>query len=108
MNAPLTSVLAMFAEIDIFESWMPMITQAKKIKAVTNYRGLYSCKQTMPWPIWPRDFIFYATGIFDKPNKTALVVLKSTEDGQTFFGDTAPAVADGHVRMIIKRGFHQF
>src|SRR4051812_22618071 len=62
----------------------------------------------MPWPLWPREMIFKATGIFDKINKGCLTVMKSIDTGKVFYGHEVPGTADGHVRIIIHRGYHYF
>lgn len=62
----------------------------------------------MPWPLWPRDMVFKATGMFDPKNNSTLCVLKSIAEGDMFFGVPAPKTLDGHVRIDIRRGYHYF
>jgi hypothetical protein len=62
----------------------------------------------MPWPVWPRDMIFTATGIFDKNNMACLSVMKSVESGDVWFGQAVPETEQGHVRIKINRGYHYF
>ena len=100
--------MCLFAEIDIFKDWMPFMHEAVKIKEVTDFRAIYNCKMGMPWPLWSRDMVFTGTGIFDKKNKACMCVIKSCEDSVPYFGEEIPATADGHVRIIIKRGYHYF
>jgi hypothetical protein len=57
VDAPLVNVLCLFAEIDVFKDWMPDMTEAFKLKSITDFRGLYMCKQSMPWPMWHRDMV---------------------------------------------------
>ena len=52
--------------------------------------------------------VFKATGMFDAKNKSTLCVLKSTPDGEEYFGAISPPTLDGHVRIDIKRGYHFF
>jgi len=87
---------------------MPSIKEAKLLKPVTETRGLYMCKQDMPWPLWPRDMVMTATGMFDKENLGCLCVIKSPPEGSTFFGSEIPTTAEGHVRIILNRGYHYF
>lgn len=101
-------VLALFAEIDLFKDWFPNVTNCKIEHKVTNYRGMYACQQSMPWGMWPRDMIFSATGMLDRQNVAVLTVIKSIDEGETFFGVPAPKTTDGHVRLDIKRGYHYF
>jgi len=108
INASLIHVLCLFAEIDVFKDWFPEVTDATVLRQLTNYKAMYTCKQNMPWPLWPREMIFSATGIFDKNKKSCLSVMKSVESGKTWFGTPVPDTADGFVRVIIKRGYHYF
>ncbi len=62
----------------------------------------------MPWPLWPRDMLFKATGIFDPANKACLTCMSSVDTGSMWFGQEVPNTEDGHVRIIIKRGYHFF
>ena len=39
----------------------------------------------MPWPLWPREMVFKATGIFDRVNKATLTVMKSVDAGKFWF-----------------------
>lgn len=48
---------------------------------MTDNRGVYSIKQTMPWPIDPREMKITGTGLCDKNNKAFLFVMKSVETG---------------------------
>lgn len=80
VEAPLINVLCLFAEIDVFQDWMPDMTEAVNLKPVTDFRGLYRCRQAMPWPIWPRDMIISVTGMFDKEKKAVLIVIRSPEE----------------------------
>lgn len=77
VNAPLINVMSLFAEIDLFKDWFPNITDAYIVKPVTPIRGLYSAKQSMPWPMWPRDMTFRASGMFDKKSIGALCVMST-------------------------------
>ena len=108
VEAPLTHVLALFAEIDLFKHWFPNVTEASVLKEVTDYRGMYRCQQTMPWPIWPRDMVFSATGFLDRERLACLSVLKSLAEDEEYFGARAPQTTEGHVRLDIKRGYHYF
>jgi hypothetical protein len=110
IDAPIMHVLALFCEIDLFKNWFPNVTSCDIIKEITNSRGLYSCKQSMPWPMWPRDMTFNVSGLVDKKNKAILTVMKSApEDPDSkYFGFPVPKTADGHVRLDIKRGYHYF
>lgn len=90
----------------MFKDWFPNVTECRIINKVTNYRGLFACKQTMPWPVWPRDMIFKGTGMFDRKNKACLLVVKSIDEDVPFFGVPAPKTQEGHVRLDIKRGYH--
>jgi len=69
---------------------------------------MYQCQQTMPWPIWPRDMIFSATGFLDRENLACLSVIKSLDAGEAFFGMPAPQTRERHVRLDIRRGYHYF
>jgi len=62
----------------------------------------------MPWPMWPREMIFKSTGIFDRANKACLSVCKTVSSGKQWFGYEVPNVSDGHVDIIINRGYHFF
>ena len=62
----------------------------------------------MPWPLWPREMTFSATGILDRPNKAVLLVLKSEKEGDTFFGTPVPGVHKKFVHLTINRGYHYF
>jgi hypothetical protein len=105
------NLVALFCEIDLFKDWFPNVTAIEEIKQVTPIRGLYKCKQSMPWPMWPRDLTFTASGLLDRKNVGVLTVMKSTPEDTnsgTYFGVPFPATADGHVRIEIKRGYHYF
>ena len=111
IDAPLMNLVALFCEIDLFKDWFPNVTAIEEIKQVTPIRGLYKCKQSMPWPMWPRDLTFTASGLLDRKNVGILTVMKSTpEDTKSgeYFGVPFPATAEGHVRIEIKRGYHYF
>ena len=109
IDAPLMNLVALFCEIDLFKDWFPNVTSCEEIKTVTPTRGLYKCKQSMPWPMWPRDLTFTASGLLDRKNVGILTVMKSTEEnGGDYFGIPIPATAEGHVRIEIKRGYHYF
>ena len=108
VDAPLLDVLSLFGEIDLFKDWFPNVTSTTVINQVSNYKGLYRCQQTMPWPLWPRDMVFKVTGMFDEKTNSCICVLKSEKEGQMFFGVPAPATLDGHVRIDIQRGYHYF
>jgi hypothetical protein len=110
IDAPIMHVLSLFCEIDLFKNWFPNVTSCDIIKEITSSRGLYSCKQSMPWPMWPRDMTFHVSGLVDKKNKAILTVMKSTsEDPEAkYFGFQIPKTSDGHVRLDIKRGYHYF
>eukprot|EP00347_Sterkiella_histriomuscorum_P011191 403373399 len=108
IDAPLIHVLSLFGEMDMFKDWFPNVTDAKIIHKVTEYRGMHICKQNMQWPMWPRDMIFQVSGMYDRKNLACLSVLKSLDEGETFFNIPAPKTAEGHVRIDIKRGYHYF
>lgn len=103
----------MFVEIDLFKDWFPNVTTAEVLKPVTPARGLYACKQIMPWPLWPRDMTFRACGIVtdrgwrnDKKSIGVLNIIKSVNEDEDYFGVKVPPTAEGHVRIDIKRGYH--
>lgn len=77
VDAPMVDVLALYSEIDIFKDWFPKVSDAKCLKKVTSYRGLYQVKEEMPWPLWPRMMVFSATGVLDKKNKAVLTCMKT-------------------------------
>lgn len=109
IEAPLMNLVALFCEIDLFKDWFPNVTACDEIKQVTPNRGLYKCKQSMPWPMWPRDLTFTASGMLDHKNVGILTVIKSTDEkGGDYFGVPIPETAEGHVRIEIKRGYHYF
>ena len=108
VEAPIINVLSMFVEIDLFKDWFPNVTSCDVLKPVTPSRGMYTCKQTMPWPLWPRDMTFGACGMIDKKNLGVLTVIKSVQEGEDYFGVKVPPTADGHVRIDLKRGYHYF
>jgi hypothetical protein len=109
VEAPVLDVLSLFCEIDLFKDWFPNVTECQILKEVTTFRGLYNCKQTMPWPIWPRDMTFYATGMIDRQHAGGVLsVIKSAPEGSQYFQRDVPPCADGHVRIDIKRGYHFF
>lgn len=58
IEAPMINLIALFCEVDQFHTWFPSVTSCTIAKEVTPIRGLYSVKQAMPWPLWPRDMIF--------------------------------------------------
>jgi hypothetical protein len=80
VEAPLLNVLALFSEVELFKDWFPNVTSCDLIKEVTPIRGLYNCRQSMPWPIWPRQMTMEASGMFDKKNIGILSVIKSTAE----------------------------
>ena len=93
----------------MFKDWFPNVTEASVFKPITPGRGLYQCKQSMPWPVWPRDMTFTATGMFDhQRGGGVLSCIKSVDVGSKYFGANVPDTADGHVRIDIKRGYHYF
>jgi len=57
---------------------------------VTNYRGMYVLKQSMQWPVWPREIVIKASGMIDRKNNGCLVVLKSVDEGQKYFDVPCP------------------
>ena len=61
----------------------------------------------MPWPVAPREMKCTGNGIYSKEHRAFLFVMKSVEDG-SYFGYDIPPVDDGHVRIIMKRGYHYF
>lgn len=82
VEAPVLDVLSLFCEIDMFKDWFPNVTSASVLKELTPSRGLYTCKQTMPWPIWARDMTFKASGMFDSSRGGGiLTVIKSADVG---------------------------
>lgn len=92
----------------MFKDWFPNVTDAQKVHQVTEYRGMYTCKQGLQWPMWPRDMIFKATGMYDKKNTAVLTVIKSIEENETYFNVPSPQTSQGHVRIDLKRGYHYF
>ena len=108
VQAPILNILALFCEVDLFKDWFPNIKSVDVVKELTPYRGLYSCKQTMPWPLWPREMVFSATGMFDVESQSCLTVMKTVHEGSTFFGTDVPALSTGYVKLDIKRGYHFF
>jgi len=87
VDAPLLDTVSLFIEIDLFKDWFPNVTAAKILQPITPGRGLYQCQQTMPWPIWPRDMIFSASGMFDHTRGgVALSCIKSVDEGAKYFG----------------------
>jgi hypothetical protein len=108
IEAPMINLIALFCEVDLFHTWFPNVTSCTIVKEITPIRGLYSVKQSMPWPIWPRDMIFQACGMFDRKNKGVLSVCKSAPEGGKYFECPVPDTAQGHVRIDIKRGYHYF
>lgn len=109
IDSPLMNLVALFCEVDLFKDWFPNVTSCEEIKTITPTRGLYKCKQSMPWPMWPRDLTFTASGLLDHKNVGILTVMRSTdEQGGEYFGIPIPPTAEGHVRIEIKRGYHYF
>lgn len=109
IEAPLMNLVSLFCEIDLFKDWFPNVTSCEAVKEVTPTRGLYKCKQSMPWPMWPRDLTFTASGLLDRENVGILTVMKSTDEkGGVFFGFPIPETCEGHVRIEIQRGYHYF
>lgn len=108
VKAPLTDVLCLFAELDFFKEWMPNITSVTIEKQVTDYRGIYNFKQYMPWPMWPREIKCMATGMYDRKNKACVSVCSPVLPGESWFGHTIPEIAEGHVNVDMRRGYHYF
>ena len=94
--------------MDAFKTWFPNITSAQQIKRVTNYRGLYEFKESMPWPIWPRQLLCEATGVFEEENLAVLTVLRSVPLQEEIFGHTFEKVESGHVELLLRKGYHYF
>jgi hypothetical protein len=77
VEAPVSTVIALFAETDLFTKWMPNITEMTFLKEISNYRKLCSFKQHMPWPIAQRDLMVRFSGQYDQKNRAVLSVVKS-------------------------------
>ncbi|CDW91698.1 UNKNOWN [Stylonychia lemnae] len=108
VQAPLIDVLSHFTEIDLVKTWFPQVTECMVLKQVTDYRGLYFVQAAMPWPVWPRELVFKATGMLDKKNKGILIVAHSAQNDSDFFDYSVPETSEGYVRIDLKRCFHYF
>jgi len=51
---------------------MPDFKNMKFLKYVTDIRKVMYAEQHMPWPMYPRDMVFYFTGVMDVKNKALL------------------------------------
>lgn len=108
IDAPLVHVMSLYSEVDLFLEWFPSISEATKIREITDHRALFITKQKLPWPMWDREVCASVTGMFDRKNKGVLMVLKSVQEGQVWFGQETPMAANKHVRVLIIKGYHYF
>ena len=77
VEAPVSHVIALFVENDIFTKWMPNMYSMEYVKEFSNYRKLVHLKQSMPWPISHRDIMIRFSGQYDWKNRAVLSVVKS-------------------------------
>ena len=66
VEAPIVDTLSIFAEVDYMKEWMPNLTDVVVQKQVTEYRALYNFRQSVPWPLYPREIQCMATGMYDR------------------------------------------
>ncbi len=57
VNAPLSGIAALFADVDHFTDWGYKMSESRMLRRVSNTEVLYYAKYDFPWPMDDRDII---------------------------------------------------
>lgn len=75
IEAPIFNSLAIFAEVDLFNKWMPSLDFVKQLKQVSKFRRILHYSFKLPLFISNRDFVCSAVANVDKKNRAVVFPL---------------------------------
>ncbi len=90
INAPLTHVLAVSLESDLYKDVQPMISDVKVFKTLSAFRELSWTLMKMPLPWGDRDMLCKTAGYLDAENKRFILIMKSVDQPKWFGVDCPP------------------
>ena len=77
VKAPLTHVIMQIVELDFFKELMPEISKAEIHKVITNFRGIFTFQESLPWPYKTREMHVRTTGRIDTKTNCFLMAQTS-------------------------------
>ena len=89
VRAPLINLLAVFAEAQLFNQWVPLNRRSEILRKVTNFRQAAEFEFKLPWPLSNRTFQLQACGIALPVENGAILTLSSIQS-ETWLGQELP------------------
>lgn len=107
VNAPIFYPIALFAEVDLYSSWIPRLGYCNIEKDYSRFRKTVHCEIDIPWPFNDRYGIFHGYGTTLPEMKSVIVVIRSldTENKKEYLDCTLPGPRkSSHVGVTLKYG----
>lgn len=82
INAPLINIMALLAEVDLFNEWVPLCKESKLVGEFSHLRKLAYFKHNLPWPFTQREMYIQAAGMISKRDKSAVLVMSSAQGNE--------------------------
>ena len=102
IDAPVYNPLAIFAEIDLFDKWMPQVDHIALVGRLSKFRRIIHYRFKMPIFFSNRDYVCSVVGNIDKEHKAVVFTMKSIETPE-YLGFKIPQPGKA-VRVDMKLG----
>ena len=98
--------LSLFAEVDLYSSWMPRVDYCHVEKSYTRFRKTVHCEVSFPWPFNDRDGIMHGYGTTLPEQNAVIVVIRTLENkGKTYLDCVMPEPRNPkNVRLTVNCG----
>lgn len=105
VKAPIMTVLSVFAEIDLIDSFIDSFEKIDVVKQFSNFRILNTCKLKMPMFVSARDLVTMGIGMTLTEEKSVLLAMKSVID-EEYLGTKVPKETSNYIRIVLNFGFY--
>jgi hypothetical protein len=107
VKAPIFYPIALFAEVNLYSSWIPRLGYCHIEKDYSRFRKTVHCEIQIPWPFNDRDGVFHGYGTALPDMKSVIVVIRSldTEKKKEHLDCTLPEPRkNSNVRVTLEYG----
>jgi START domain len=80
IHAPMTSIVAVLYEIDLFHHWFPKLKFSRELTLLSRYHKLIHLEIDIPWPISNREVVADAYGVDMLEDNKIAIFLRSIDE----------------------------
>lgn len=105
INAPFMTVLSVFAEIDLMDTFIDSFEKVDALKYYSNFRLLTWSRLKMPLSFQNREILAKGIGIAVPTEKSVMIAMESIVDKE-YLGTLVPPETNNYTRIQLVYGFY--